>query len=206
MGNCAFAALGRDGASSPTIKVVTSDGGVMELAGPVTAERITAAFPGYAIFPTHDLFSSPLLHTDELAAGELYYLLPLTTRATALLPSVAAPYRVSFDRHAAVFCPRPKPEAGAPAMAAAVWKVKLAISAAELAEILAHESRTEALIESVRGVAMCAASGSTASTATASDLWSLSSSRKASSENLGFSCSAGKFRRRMWGPASDVED
>ncbi|XP_020572863.1 uncharacterized protein LOC110019519 isoform X1 [Phalaenopsis equestris] len=206
MGNCAFA--GGDGPSSPTIKVVTPDGGVMELDAPVTAELITAAFPGYAIFPNRDLSSSPLLHTDNLAAGELYNLLPLTTRAASitLLPSVTAPYRVSFDRHAALFSRRLKTEAYSPAMAAGVWKVKLAISRAELAEILGEETRTEALIESVRAMTMCAAGGSSGSTATASDLQSFSSSRKTSSENLGFSCSAGRFRRRMWGPDSDVED
>ncbi|XP_020572864.1 uncharacterized protein LOC110019519 isoform X2 [Phalaenopsis equestris] len=122
MGNCAFA--GGDGPSSPTIKVVTPDGGVMELDAPVTAELITAAFPGYAIFPNRDLSSSPLLHTDNLAAGELYNLLPLTTRAASitLLPSVTAPYRVSFDRHAALFSRRLKTEAYSPAMAAGVWK------------------------------------------------------------------------------------
>ncbi|XAR62916.1 hypothetical protein NMG60_11022654 [Bertholletia excelsa] len=36
-----------------------------------------------------------------------------------------------------------------------VWKVKLVISPEQLSEILSHESRTEALIESVRTVAKC---------------------------------------------------
>lgn len=36
-----------------------------------------------------------------------------------------------------------------------VWKVKLVISPEQLSEILSQESRTEALIESVRTVAKC---------------------------------------------------
>ncbi|MBA0686011.1 hypothetical protein Goari_013641 [Gossypium aridum] len=56
-----------------------------------------------------------------------------------------------------------------------VWKVKLVISPDQLAEILAQESRTEALIESVRTVAKC---GNGVSSVANSDQFSVSSSWK----------------------------
>lgn len=62
-----------------------------------------------------------------------------------------------------------------------VWKVKLVISPAQLHEILSQESRTEALIESLRTVAKC---GSGATSLAGSDQWSLASSRKAASGSV----------------------
>ncbi|CAN1157054.1 hypothetical protein LINPERPRIM_LOCUS27720 [Linum perenne] len=51
---------------------------------------------------------------------------------------------------------RPNSEARVPRYGGSgVWKVKLVISAAELAAILTEDSRTEELIESVRTVAKC---------------------------------------------------
>lgn len=64
---------------------------------------------------------------------------------------------------------------------AGVWKVKLVISPEQLTEILSQESRTEALIESVRTVAKC---GSGAPSAANSDQWSLGTSWKVSSEKM----------------------
>ena len=58
-----------------------------------------------------------------------------------------------------------------------VWKVKLVISPEQLSEILSQESRTEALIESVRTVAKC---GNGVPSVANSDQWSLSSSWKGS--------------------------
>lgn len=57
-----------------------------------------------------------------------------------------------------------------------VWKVNLVISSEQLSQILSEEARTEALIESVRTVAKCSASGasSVASAADDSHLWSFS--------------------------------
>lgn len=65
-----------------------------------------------------------------------------------------------------------------------VWKVKLVISPEKLSEILSQESRTEALIESVRTVAKCG-NGVPSSVAN-SDQWSVASSWKGSmSEKMG---------------------
>lgn len=69
-----------------------------------------------------------------------------------------------------------------------VWKVKLVISPEQLSEILSQESRTEALIESVRTVAKCG-NGTSAAAASAvnSDKWSVSGSWKGSlSEKMGY--------------------
>jgi hypothetical protein len=43
------------------VKVVTSNGGIMELYAPITSECITNEFPGHAIFRSRDLFAEPLL-------------------------------------------------------------------------------------------------------------------------------------------------
>ncbi|KAK9279495.1 hypothetical protein L1049_013174 [Liquidambar formosana] len=167
MGNCVF--KGFRGVEE-MIKVVTSSGGIMELYAPITAECITNEFPGHAIFRSRDLFSQPLLHNEELLVGELYYLLPLkpinskstrpgevngnTTISSSSSSSLDTPYRMSLDNqgilkrsHDAEVFPRYN--------STGVWKVKLVISPEQLSEILAQETRTEALIESVRTVAKC---------------------------------------------------
>lgn len=68
-----------------------------------------------------------------------------------------------------------------------VWKVKLVISPEQLSEILSQESRTEALIESVRTVAKCGNGNGVPSSVANSDQWSVcSSSWKGSmSEKMG---------------------
>ncbi|KAF7149442.1 hypothetical protein RHSIM_Rhsim03G0043600 [Rhododendron simsii] len=97
--------------TTEAIKVVTSDGGIMEFNGPITVEFITDEFPGHGIFRSHDLFWKPLPHNEVLAAGESYNLLPLNSkgicgrqiaqvghvRSNSLPQSQAAPYRMSFD-------------------------------------------------------------------------------------------------------------
>lgn len=167
MGNCVFRGFAQ---SADVIKVVTANGGVMELHPPITAECITNSFPGHGIFHSRDFLSPhPLVHSDELLAGEHYYLLPLTTsrpRRAALAP--AAPYRMSFDSNGGAWR-----RAAEPADGGAVWKVKLMISPEQLTEILSTETRTEALIESVRTVAKC---GSGFASAANSDQWSVASS------------------------------
>ncbi|XP_030487934.2 uncharacterized protein LOC115704865 [Cannabis sativa] len=109
MGNCVFkAGLGESEIDAVKVKVVTSSGGIMELYAPITVSSITDEFPGHAIFRSRDLFSDPLLHSEELNPGELYYLLPLnpynnynnykTTSSAAndvVNSVVATPYRMS---------------------------------------------------------------------------------------------------------------
>ncbi|KAL1357656.1 hypothetical protein HN51_009539 [Arachis hypogaea] len=76
MGNCLLG-----GMSEPegVIKVITSNGGIMEFTAPVTVNFITNEFPGHAIFPSHDLFWKPLSSLDELEPGQSYYLLPISS-------------------------------------------------------------------------------------------------------------------------------
>lgn len=75
MGNCLLGAM-----SDPhtLIKIITSDGNIMEFYPPITPNFITHEFQGHALFPTNDHFSKPLCQLDELVAGESYYLLPMT--------------------------------------------------------------------------------------------------------------------------------
>lgn len=169
-----------------SIKVVTSNGGVMELYTPVTVQSITDEFPGQAIFRSSDIFSrgQPLPHSEELHAGELYYLLPFIQqkREEGLLMNgeVVAPYRMSLDTNG--IWKRVETEVFSRCNKSGIWKVKLAISPEKLTEILSQEARTEALIESVRTVAKC---GSGSSSSLSSDQWSLaSSSRKGSLEHM----------------------
>ncbi|KAJ9188212.1 hypothetical protein P3X46_003593 [Hevea brasiliensis] len=196
MGNCLFKGFGVE--IQEMIKVVTTNGGVMELHAPITAECITNEFPGHAIYRSHDLSSPPLPHHEELQGGHLYYLLPISTNkntstttnttdsnnnainSTSL--SKLAPYRMSFDNQRvlkrltdAVVFPRYN--------STGVWKVKLVICPEQLAEILAQEARTEELIESVRTVAKCG--NGVSSSVASSDQWSVSSSWKGSGEKCG---------------------
>lgn len=199
MGNCLFGGLGDpDG----VIKVVTSNGGVMEFFAPITVGSVAREFPGHGIFPSQDLFWKPLSHHEELVAGNSYYLLPLGgssgnissssivreghVRSNSIpASSVVAPYRMSFDyqgmlrrSYTEVFSSRgPYYNHGG-----GFWKVKLAITPEQLLEILSQEGSTQELIESVRTVAKCGGGGA-ASAVGFSDQWSLSSSsRNASSK------------------------
>ncbi|KFK35379.1 hypothetical protein AALP_AA5G277600 [Arabis alpina] len=120
MGNCVF--KGNGGArkiydkDDSLIKVVTPNGGVMELHPPIFAEFITNEFPGHVIHDSLSLrhSSPPLLHGEELA--------PVTAVANG-------------------------------SGSGGVWKVRLVITPEQLAEILAADLETEALVESVRMVA-----------------------------------------------------
>lgn len=197
MGNCIFGGLGE--ADEGVIKVITSNGGIMEFYTPITAGSITNEFPGHALFPSHDLFWRPLSLQEELQAGHSYYLFPLNNAKTGgqivreghvrskSIPtsSFVAPYRMSLDyqgtlkrSYTDVFSSRYNPNG--------FWKVKLVISQEQLLEILSQEARTEELIENVRAVAKCG-NGIPSSTSSGgfSDQWSLSSSRNASSKKDG---------------------
>ncbi|KAJ4953779.1 hypothetical protein NE237_030611 [Protea cynaroides] len=191
MGNCVFRGVGE---VEELIKVVTSNGGIMELHGPITVEYITIEFPGHGIFRSHNFYSHPLLHSEELLPGVLYYLLPLNTsnshRRRPLLrnitPTSVAPYRMSFDSKGIL--KRPESEVFPRKThhrnnSTGVWKVKLVISPEQLAEILSQEARTEALIESVRTVAKCG--NGAVESASSSDQWSISSSWINSSDRPG---------------------
>ncbi|KAK7283603.1 hypothetical protein RIF29_13229 [Crotalaria pallida] len=111
MGNCL---LGGMSEPNEVIKVITSNGGIMEFYPPVTVSFITDEFPGHGIFPSQDLFWKPLSQFYELAAGQSYYLLPLNNQAeqsvgssivrqghvrSQSVPTTTnpAPYRMSLD-------------------------------------------------------------------------------------------------------------
>lgn len=149
MGNCIFKTLG---VVEDMVKVVTPDGGVMELYAPITAECVTNEFPGHAIFATPRRTSPPLFHTHTLCAGHYYYLLPTHKGNDHGGDRAALPYRMSVDNQG-------KPEVFPKYNNTGVWKVRLVIDTDQLSEILSQEARTEALIESVRTAAKCAAAG-----------------------------------------------
>ncbi|XP_061353287.1 uncharacterized protein LOC133298064 [Gastrolobium bilobum] len=188
MGNCAFKGFPLQ--EDMMVKVVTSNGGIMELYTPITVEYITNEFPGNGIFQSrHD--SLPLAKNEELHGGEIYYLLPLNPSSSGKgtnknlddTVETLTPYRMST-------CDKnnknnnnnnnmwSEPEVFPRYNSSGVWKVKLVISPQKLSEILSQESNTEALIESVRTVAKCG-KGVPASVAN-SDQWSVSSSWKGS--------------------------
>lgn len=192
MGNCLFGGLGEAGA---VIKVVTSNGGIMEFYAPVTAECITNEFPGHGIFRSHDLFWKPLSHHEELHPGESYFLLPINNtgsrtgghvaqvghvRSNSVPTSLVAPYRMSFENQGML--KRSYTDVFSRYNNTGVWKVKLVICPEQLLEILSQEARTQELIESVRTVAKC---GNGVSPMGFSDQWSFSSSMNASSKQDG---------------------
>lgn len=158
MGNCVF--KGSGGArklydkDDILIKVVTPNGGVMELHPPIFADFITNEFPGHVIHDSLSLrrSSPPLLHGEELFPGNIYYLLPLSSAAATAHSSdqLATPYRMSFGK-----TPVTAVANGGRGGGCGVWKVRLVISPEQLAEILAEDVETEALVESVRTVAKC---------------------------------------------------
>ncbi|KAJ7015121.1 hypothetical protein NC653_004430 [Populus alba x Populus x berolinensis] len=193
------------GVAEGVIKVITSNGGILEFTTPITTGTITNEFPGHAIFPSHDLFWRPLSLQEELHGGQSYYLLPLnnskiggqivreghvrsksTPAAAAATSNIVAPYRMSLDyqgmlkrSYTEVFS-RYSSKNNYNKSNDGFWKVKLVISPEQLVEILSQEASTEELIENVRAVAKCGNGfSSSASSVDFSDSWSLSSSRTA---------------------------
>ncbi|KAG5255300.1 hypothetical protein OIU77_015505 [Salix suchowensis] len=182
MGNCIFGGLG---VADGVIKVITSNGGILEFTTPITAGSITNEFPGHAIFPSQDLFWRPLSLQEELHGGQSYFLLPLKTSknggqivreghvrsksipaaAAAAKSNTVAPYRMSLDyqgtlkrSYTEVFSRSnntSKNKDNHYKSNNGFWKVKLAISPEQLVEILSQEASTEELIENVRAVAKC---------------------------------------------------
>ena len=206
MGNCIFGGLG---VAEGVIKVITSNGGILEFTTPITTGSITNEFPGHAIFPSHDLFWRPLSLQEELHGGQSYYLLPLNNSkiggqivreghvrsksipAAAATSNIVAPYRMSLDYQGML--KRSYTEVFSRHSSSSnnnknnynksndgFWKVKLVISPEQLVDILSEEASTEELIENVRAVAKCGNGfSSSASSVDFSDSWSLSSSRTA---------------------------
>ncbi|KAL1367114.1 hypothetical protein HN51_021183 [Arachis hypogaea] len=194
MGNCVFKGLQNGVLEDMMVKVVTSNGGIMELYSPITVECITNEFPGHGIFRRyHNMISEPLSNSEELHGGQIYYLLPLNptllSSSSKRVPITETnnpnitPYRMSTCEKNTN--PNPnnnkntwwEPHEVLPRYNnTGVWKVKLVISPEKLSEILAQDSRTEALIESVRTVAKCGSGVAPSSMMTNSDQWSVCSS------------------------------
>jgi hypothetical protein len=198
MGNC-FVGTMTD--SNAAIKVITSNGGIMEFNAPITVSFITKEFPEHAMFRSHDLFWKPLSQFDELEAGQSYYLLPINNNNieascgssngsdyeqhvvrqghvrshSVPTTSYPAPYRMSLDyNHQGMRFLKKSSIESSLSSSSRFWKVKLVISPEQLVEILAQEARTKELIESVRIVAKCGDINSSAAEDIVSDQWSLS--------------------------------
>ncbi|CAI9099871.1 OLC1v1036753C1 [Oldenlandia corymbosa var. corymbosa] len=174
MGNCVLRGFGGGDENQVTemVKVVTLNGGIMELYPPITAGCITGEFPDHGIFlrqcPTGDddheqsnlqISSHPLLDTQQLHPGRLYYLLPLKATGPAAVPA-ATSRRLSSSADGGVTREKRRKQEDTAAELprynagnTGVWKVRLVIKPEQLSEILSHESRTEELIESVRTAA-----------------------------------------------------
>ncbi|GMH29868.1 hypothetical protein Nepgr_031711 [Nepenthes gracilis] len=188
MGNCLFG--GAAGGGEPLVKVVTSNGGIMEFEPPISAGCIIEEFSGHSIYRGDDLLWKPLGPQELLHAGETYYLLPsgraggwgrhVRSKSTPMtsLPMVAtAPYRMSGVQRHSLRRSYSKSDNDSISMGGGVWKVKLVISSDQLIEILSEATLTQELIESVRAVAKC---GSYAAVGF-SDHWSISGGSTASS-------------------------
>ncbi|ESQ43882.1 hypothetical protein EUTSA_v10006365mg [Eutrema salsugineum] len=182
MGNCVFKGSGGLRTSYDKddllIKVVTPNGGVMELHPPIFADYITNEYPGHVIHDTLSLrhSSPPLLHGEELFPGNIYYLLPISSAAATASTTQqhssdqsATPFRMSIGKTPV--------KAAANGGGSGVWKVRLVISPEQLADILAEDVETEAFVESVRTVAKCGGYGGANWRAT-SDQLSVTSSFK----------------------------
>ncbi|CAL0320480.1 unnamed protein product [Lupinus luteus] len=185
MGNCFLGVMADH--EKAAIKVITSNGGIMEFKAPVTVSFITNEFPGHAIFRSHDLFWKPLNQFHELVPGQSYYLLPLNnivrqghirSHSVPTITSYPAPYRMFLSSIEPFSSSRSNiasnniykcTRSGSSSM---VWKVKLVITPQELEDILAQEARTKELIESMRIVAKCGISS--AASDTLCDQWSIS--------------------------------
>ncbi|XP_023644024.1 uncharacterized protein LOC17895097 [Capsella rubella] len=108
MGNCLFGGLGDE--EDLLIKVIKSDGGVLEFYSPVTAGSVSHEFSDHALFSSLDLLWEPLPNHHLLVPGQSYYLFPnivsdeLKTfagschvRSNSESFSAMTPYRMSLD-------------------------------------------------------------------------------------------------------------
>ncbi|WJX71319.1 hypothetical protein P8452_55325 [Trifolium repens] len=97
MGNCLLGAMSDH---DTLVKIITSDGNIMEFYPPIAVNFITNEFQGHAIFTTNDQFSKPLSQFDELMVGQSYYLLPMTVLPSYKkidYPSISAAALTSGD-------------------------------------------------------------------------------------------------------------
>ncbi|CAN0908956.1 hypothetical protein LINGRAHAP2_LOCUS25557 [Linum grandiflorum] len=209
MGNCFVASGGVAGAraGAGAIRVITSTGAVLEFTSPITAGCITAEFPGHALFPSHDLFWTPLSLQHHLRSGHSYYLLPLTTAAAPNFPIATEGHVRSKSSPCSLYSAAPTPyrmslsrsytgDAFSGVSAAAIsgsgncqkesfWKVKLVISPDQLLQILSQEGSTHELVHNVTAVAKCGGGGYSSSSVPASSSYSSSSSSSAAASSVG---------------------
>ncbi|KFK33974.1 hypothetical protein AALP_AA5G085800 [Arabis alpina] len=179
MGNCLFGGLGDE--EDFLIKVIKSDGEVLEFYSPVTAGSVSYEFSGHSIFSAiDDLLLKPLPLHHHLVPGQSYYLLPTIVSDDDLktfvgnchvrsnsesLPAIA-PCRMSLDYNNRVFkrsytdvisrniyTRTRQKEKKTRRSKCGIWKVKLVINTEELLQILSEDGRTNELIESVRAAA-----------------------------------------------------
>ncbi|CAN0840815.1 hypothetical protein LINGRAHAP2_LOCUS2936 [Linum grandiflorum] len=209
MGNCLIGGAGEpttaaaaEGRSS--IRVITSTGAILEFNSPITASLITSEFPGHAIFPSHDLYWTPLSPHDNLLPGNSYYLLPVRNPNSSIRCSSSSRGRsyssssptssTSIDCSNNQFHRTKRPYAEAFSVSssggkvgsreeAGFWKVKLVISPDQLMRILSQEGSTHDLVHNVSTVAKCGSSYSNeSSSASASASATSSSSASCSSD------------------------
>ncbi|CAN1139093.1 hypothetical protein LINPERPRIM_LOCUS24259 [Linum perenne] len=210
MGNCLVGGAHHTstGDQQSSTRVITPTGAILEFNSPITASRITSEFPGHAIFPSHDLFWTPLSPHDNLLPGNSYYLLQIPNPSSSIRCSRASsyssharsksspasscpmtPYRMSMD-----WAKRPYTEAFSLSSSVSsstgsrvgggggvFWKVKLVISPDQLAKILSQEGSTHDLVHNVSTVAKCGGYSNLGSSASASS--SSSSSASCSSDD-----------------------
>nr|KYP74848.1 hypothetical protein KK1_007541 [Cajanus cajan] len=152
MGNCFFGAMSEPDAA---IKVITSNGGIMEFSAPVTVSFITNE--SHSVPTT----SYPALY--RMSLDYQHHLKRSSMEAFSSRSSGTSSCNIGGG--------------GGGGGSSRFWKVKLVITPEQLVDILAQEARTKELIESVRMVAKCGvSSGGISSSAAAmiSDQWSLS--------------------------------
>lgn len=180
MGNCLFGGLGDE--EDLSIKVIKSDGEVLEFYSPVTAGSVSQEFSGHAVFSALNLPLKPLPNHHNLVPGESYYLLTniVTDELKTFvgnchsrcnsesLPAIT-PYRMSLDYNHRVLkrsytdvfsrnintrtrLKEKKTRRRRTSSKGGIWKVKLAINTEELLHILSEAGRTNELIETVRAV------------------------------------------------------
>ncbi|XP_039054260.1 uncharacterized protein LOC120196540 [Hibiscus syriacus] len=147
MGNCVIVGLGE---ANEVIRVITSNGGVMEFSSTITAGSITSEFQGQAIFRSNDILGKPVFHHEQLLPGNCRPPRQVHqhhhVRSNSIPASLVVPYRMTCNyqptlkrSHTDVFS-RYDHHPG-------VWKVKLVITTEQLLEILSQEARTQELIE-----------------------------------------------------------
>ncbi|CAA7031964.1 unnamed protein product [Microthlaspi erraticum] len=181
MGNCLFGGLGDE--EDMSIKVIKSNGEVLEFYSPVTAGSVSDEISGHTVYSALHLPWQPLAHHHHLAPGHSYYLLPnivtddlktfvgnCHSRSNSESLPAITPYRMSLDynhrvlkrSYTDVFSRKiytrtqqkeKKTRRRRTSSKSGIWKVKLFINTEELLQILSEGGRTNELIETVRAVA-----------------------------------------------------